>query len=80
MALVHKSVDIRIEVWRRLRINAELSGVSLRDYLSYLIEANGPVDPRDGHTAELLHEVISSNQAARDAQRVAETQLSAPEA
>jgi len=61
--LVHKSIDVRPEVWRRLRINAELSGVPVRDYLSFLVERSKPVEDRGGDRA-CLQEVAAKNQRA----------------
>lgn len=65
MRLVHKSLDIRPEVWRQLRINAELSGVPLRDYLSYLIESSRPVSESDGDSQAMLARVVEENRQAR---------------
>ncbi|MEM9109134.1 MAG: hypothetical protein AAGC72_03850 [Planctomycetota bacterium] len=42
-SLVHKSVYIEPEVWQRLKINAELSDLTLRDYLRQLIMSSEPV-------------------------------------
>jgi len=47
MALTHKSINIREEVWRQLRINAELTGVPVRDYLTFIILNSKPVDEQD---------------------------------
>lgn len=41
--LVHKSVNVLPEVWQQLKINAELSDMCLRDYLTYLIRSSEPV-------------------------------------
>ncbi len=41
--LVHKSVYIEPEVWRRLKVNAELSDLTLRDYLRQLILSSRPI-------------------------------------
>lgn len=50
--LVHKSVYIEPDVWQRLKINAELSDLTLRDYLRLLILDSKPikaaVDSGDG--------------------------------
>jgi macrodomain Ter protein organizer (MatP/YcbG family) len=64
MALVHKSVDVRLEVWRKLRLNAELSGVPLRDYLSYLIERSRPVLEGDAEAMAALRQTSQANVAA----------------
>lgn len=45
--LVHKSVYIEPEVWLRLKVNAELSDLTLRDYLRQLILNSSPVDRPD---------------------------------
>ena len=66
MALAHKSVAVRPEVWRKLRINAELSGVSVRDYLSYLVERSFPIDAKDAGACALLQSLSLANQRARD--------------
>lgn len=56
--LVHKSVYIRPEVWRRLKVNACLSGVPVRDYLTYLIVHSEPVTEENAvGRAGLQHEV-----------------------
>jgi hypothetical protein len=62
--LVHKSVDVRPEVWRKLRIHAELSDVSVRDYLSYLIEGSEPVTPQDAGRWSGLQDAAKANRAA----------------
>lgn len=64
---VHKSIGIRPEVWKRLRIHAELSDTSLRDYLSYLIERSEPVDLKDTEGLSVLQQVSVKNRQARDA-------------
>jgi hypothetical protein len=65
MALTHKSINIREEVWRQLRINAELTGVPVRDFLTYLIVNSQPV-PEDDRTArEQLGTVARANEDAR---------------
>lgn len=46
--LVHKSVYIEPEVWQRLKVNAELSDLTLRDYLSQIILDSEPLDPVAG--------------------------------
>jgi macrodomain Ter protein organizer (MatP/YcbG family) len=61
--LVHKSIDVRPEIWRRLRINAELSGAAVRDYLAYVIERAEPVADATGHA--LLQEIAVTNRASR---------------
>lgn len=65
MKLVHKSVYIRSDVWRRLRINAELSDCSLRDYLTYLIELSDPIDDADGNALTRIDQVIKANRLPR---------------
>jgi hypothetical protein len=65
MLLVHKSVCVQEEIWRKLRINAELSGVSVRDYLSYLIFNSQPVASNDLEAYQQLEALAKDNQAAR---------------
>jgi len=65
MKLVHKSVDIRQDVWRRLRVNAAESGVSLRDYLTFVIESSEPISSDDPQTRASLQRSIDANQKAR---------------
>jgi macrodomain Ter protein organizer (MatP/YcbG family) len=72
MKLVHKSVDVRQEVWQRLRVNAAESGVSLRDYLTFLIERSEPVDGDDLDTRASLDQAIDANDQARRIQGVTE--------
>jgi len=62
--LAHKTLDVRPETWRRLRINAELSGVTLRDFVTYLIETSAPVNEGDPQYDQLL-QVVEKNRAAR---------------
>jgi len=55
-SLVHKSVYIEPEVWQRLKINAELSDLTLRDYLRQLILGSNPIEPaveQDGDVAPI---------------------------
>jgi len=72
--LVHKSIDVRPEVWKRLRVNAELSGVAVRDYLSYLIEQAKPVPERDAPAQELLRRVAETNSSARKLGKILKSQ------
>lgn len=46
--LVHKSVYIEPEVWQRLKVNAELSDLTLRDYLRQIILDSEPLAPAPG--------------------------------
>lgn len=64
--LVHKSISIRPEVWKRLRINAELSNVSVRDYLSFLIEQSEPVPEKDTTARGVLDQAAENNRRARN--------------
>jgi len=64
MGLVHKSVEIRPEVWRKLRINAELSGVPVRDFITYLIEQSQPIPENDQHLYPLLLNAKEANRRA----------------
>lgn len=65
MALTHKSINVREEVWRQLRINAELTGVPVRDFLSYLILKSQPVPEEDRDAREELSLVAKANEEAR---------------
>lgn len=65
MCLVHKSIDVRPEVWRILRVNAELSGVALRDYLTFLIERSSPIETSNAAMQSDLQAAIERNQQAR---------------
>lgn len=65
--LAHKTIDIRPELWRRARINAELSGVPLRDYLSYLLVSCEPVVEADDERRAILEEQTRLNREARQA-------------
>lgn len=60
----HKSINIRPEVWKQARINAELSGVALRDYLSYLIVSGGPIDAADEEARHALEREQQLNRSA----------------
>ena len=66
MGLVHKSVYIRPEVWQQLRINAGVSGCSLRDYLTYLIQTSVPVGA-DEPSRIALELVMEANAVAASA-------------
>ncbi len=65
MSLVHKSVDVRADVWQKLRVNAEMSGCSVRDYLTYLIEQSNPIDAKSQHAIDILKDVGEMNRYAR---------------
>lgn len=65
MPLVHKSVSVRAEVWKKLRIDAELSGVSLRDFLTYLIEGGRAVAVGETDIQNRLNNIARQNAAAR---------------
>ena len=64
MKWVHKSVDVRPEVWRKLRINSELSSAPVRDFLAYLIEQSEPVRPGDDQAMAMLRGIGEANRAA----------------
>lgn len=64
--LCHKSIDILPEIWRQLRINAELSGCSVRDYLSLLIDQSKPVATNDTETQTHLARIAERNRMARE--------------
>ena len=66
--LAHMTIDIRPELWRRARINAELSGVPLRDYISYLLITSKPIE-EDPDQRAALNEQVRLNQEARRAGR-----------
>ena len=61
---VHKSVDVRSEVWRKLRVNAELSAVPVRDFLAYLIERSEAVKSEDEGVVLMLSKISAANRAA----------------
>ena len=59
--LVHKSVEILPEAWKKLKIHSELSGVSLRDYLTFLIQRSEPVLDGDSDERAILRSIVQSN-------------------
>ena len=65
MPLVHKSLSVRPEVWRKLRLDAELSGAPLRDFFTYLVERAAPVSAADREAVSQLQSITKSNAAAR---------------
>jgi len=65
MTWVHKSVDVRSDVWRKLRINAEMSEVPVRDFLAYLIERSEPVTDDDLEANAILGRVAKANREAQ---------------
>ena len=67
MALVIKSVGVQRKVWEQLRINAELSGVTVRDFLSYLIVNSRPVQDDNPQEREQLLAIGRANKQARQA-------------
>jgi hypothetical protein len=42
--LVHKSVKIASQFWKKLRADALTADASLRDYLAFLIDRSSPID------------------------------------
>lgn len=64
MPLVHKSIDVRPEIWKRLRLNAEITGVALRDYLTYLIERSSPVTDAQQVEKQCLDRIVQANSKA----------------
>lgn len=71
MKLVHKSVNVRPEVWRILRVNSAMSGtdgVPVRDYLTWLIEQSQPVRADQPDRMKHLDEVVETNRQARATQ------------
>lgn len=65
MPLVHVCTDQQPHVWRRLGANAKLSGVPLRDFLTYLIVNSAPVPDGDQDARATLLAVVRSNREAR---------------
>ena len=65
MPLVTKSVAVHGDVWRQLRVNAELSGVAVRDYLTFLILKSNPVQGTDSETRQQLSVISEANKQAR---------------
>ncbi len=63
--LAHKTIDIRPELWRQARINAELSGVPLRDYISYLLTTSQPIQEGDSEQRAILDAQVRLNREAR---------------
>ncbi len=63
--LAHKTIDIRPELWRQARINAELSEVALRDYISYLLTTCRPVSEGDTEQRAILSAQVRLNREAR---------------
>lgn len=68
MRLVHKSIDVRPEIWRTLRLHAELSDVAVRDYLSWLIEQSQPVEG-EGVARDQLDAVVLRNRQVRESMK-----------
>lgn len=65
--LVQKSVRIPPSTWKHLRLNAELSGVALRDYLTYLIDKSEPIDHADEAVLQRMSVIVATNRAAGEA-------------
>ena len=65
MPLVIKSVGVQRKVWDQLRINAELSGVPLRDFITYLILNSRPIPEEDRVARGELSTIGRSNREAR---------------
>jgi hypothetical protein len=65
--LAHKTIDVRPELWRQARINAELSGVPLRDYISYLLTVCEPVGKDETARRAILDDQVRLNREARQA-------------
>ena len=61
MKVVRKTLDIRRDLWRRVRVNSEASGVHLRDYVSYLFEKSQPVMESDLEARRELEQMVKSN-------------------
>ena len=69
MKLVHVCTDILPEVWRVLGSNAKLSGISLRDYLTFLILRSSPISVEDDGASDLLRSIIHINKEASQGSR-----------
>ena len=63
--LVHKSVYIRPEVWKKLKLAALVSGFTVRDYLTYLIEQAEPIELSDQDARSRLEHIATVNDEAR---------------
>jgi hypothetical protein len=63
MKLVHKSLSIHPQIWRKLRIHAELSDVPLRDFLAYLIDRSSPIGVQTSSEDRLRLQQIVEMQA-----------------
>ena len=66
MKLVHKSLSIHPDIWKKLRVNAELSGVPSRDFLALLIDRSTPVEVA-GNDRLHLQRISELQRAARAA-------------
>lgn len=70
MKLVHKSVTVHSDVWRRLRLNAELSGVAVRDFLAFIINISSPIiESEDPESFKKLKDLARQQRQARNSQR-----------
>ena len=64
MALVHKSFEVQQSVWKKLRINAEESGVPIRDFLAFVIAHSSPVAGGDSPERRELDLMVATNRLA----------------
>jgi hypothetical protein len=80
MPLVHVCTDQQPQVWRTLNVHAKLSGVPLRDYLTFLIVNSRPVRDGDNDRAILLDVVRSNRQARSENCRSESTKAPVPNA
>lgn len=64
--LVHKSVNVRPEVWRQLRINAERSGVPIRDFLAFVVENSEPILSAEDPRSITLRKSMELNKSAAE--------------
>ena len=64
-SVVHKSINVLPQVWRRLRLNAELSDTSLRTYLTHLALNSEPCDPGDERLRKQLDQIDERYRRAR---------------
>jgi len=67
--LLHKSVYVLDEVWRKARMNAVASRCSVRDYITYVLNNSCPVDLSDPNQAATLRHLSEINEAARPPRR-----------
>lgn len=64
MTMLSKSFKVRADVWKHLRLNAEQSGVPLRDYLAFLIARSSPVPEGPTPDRRELEAMVAVNRLA----------------